>query len=198
MVVAPSWDKDQFSYIIGRHGGFESAENYPFNLTSYPDRDPPIPGNPCKRNKTKFLPKSNLFTNATAVPSVNVTSVPTEDMMAAFVHHNGPAQAGINAMVFFGNTSVTDDYFVTRKRCEEVKGQSIDHSITLVGFGTSPKHGDYWIIKNSWTATWHDHGFVYLPRGIDCASITEAGCDLFTVGDPSKYYIEHNSTALQL
>jgi len=66
--------------------------------------------------------------------------------------------------------------------------QSIDHSITLVGYGVHPKYGDYWVIKNSWTATWHDHGFVYLPRGINCANISQAGGDLFTMGNPASYY----------
>jgi hypothetical protein len=55
--------------------------------------------------------------------------------------------------------------------------------------GVSPKYGPFWMIKNSWTATWHDHGFVYLPRGINCANISQAGGDLFTMGDPSTYYI---------
>lgn len=39
-------------------------------------------------------------------------------------------------------------------------------------------------------ATWHDHGFVYLPRGINCANITQAGADLFTMGNPARYYDE--------
>jgi hypothetical protein len=52
----------------------------------------------------------------------------------AFIHHNGPIQVGINANVFSGKGAVTTDFFVTSQRCGEV-AESIDHSVTLVGYG---------------------------------------------------------------
>jgi len=178
LVDCIGWANDQFAYIVGPKGGFETAEDYPFNDTAYPDSKPP----PCTYNKKKMIAKSNAFSNATAVPPG------MEDQMAAFVHHNGPIQVGINANVFSGKDAITPDYFVTTQRCGEVS-ESIDHSVTLVGYGVSPTHGPFWMVKNSWTATWHDHGFVYLPRGINCANISQAGGDLFTMGDPSTYYV---------
>jgi hypothetical protein len=36
--------------------------------------------------------------------------------------------------------------FITKEMCAK-STKSIDHSIALVGFGTDPTHGDYWIVK---------------------------------------------------
>ena len=36
--------------------------------------------------------------------------------------------------------------FITKEMCAK-STKSIDHSIALVGFGTDPKNGDYWIVK---------------------------------------------------
>ena len=67
------WDKDQFAYIVGKQGGFETAEDYPFNDTAYPDGSKQTP--PCTVNQKKFIPKSNAFTNSTAVSAVMLDRV---------------------------------------------------------------------------------------------------------------------------
>jgi hypothetical protein len=68
-----------------------------------------------------------------------------------------------------------------------IKGKSIDHSVTLVGYGTDGAHGDYWLVKNSWSTAFANDGFIKVARGISCASIDCCG-NVFTYGDPSDYY----------
>ena len=38
-------------------------------------------------------------------------------------------------------------------------GTSLDHAITAVGYGTAGGQ-DFYIIRNSWSARWGDHGYI--------------------------------------
>jgi cathepsin L len=46
----------------------------------------------------------------------------------------------------------------------------IDHAVQLVGYGTDPTAGDYWIVRNSWGATWGEAGYIRLKRYSDGSS----------------------------
>jgi hypothetical protein len=49
-------------------------------------------------------------------------------------------------------------------------GNSIDHAIQLTGY--SPSQGGYWIVRNSWGASWGENGFIYLQFGQNTCGIT--------------------------
>ena len=75
--------------------------------------------------------------------------------------------------------------------CAATSGR-VDHSVTLVGYGTDAARGPYWISKNSWSAAFANGGFINVARGVSCAGLCDAtGCgggNLFTSGDPANYY----------
>jgi len=49
-------------------------------------------------------------------------------------------------------------------------GTSVDHAIQLTGY--SPNQGGYWIVRNSWSASWGINGFIWLQYGQNTCAIT--------------------------
>lgn len=60
----------------------------------------------------------------------------------------------------------------------------IDHAVQLVGYGHDSAHNqDYWLVRNSWGASWGEKGYIRLYRGPNekCGTDTHpsdgSGCD---------------------
>jgi hypothetical protein len=140
MIDCVGWDGPQGGVISDGKTGFMPTELYPYNESCATrascDMDPPVPGSPCHYDSKNIVPKSDGFTNSTQAPGAG-----GEDQLAAFVHHNGPAQAGIYAPMFGRRDNLTCNgigggCWVTKESCALDGGQQIDHSITAIGYGT--------------------------------------------------------------
>ena len=76
----------------------------------------------------------------------------------------GPLSASIKA---------TNDFFFYKygvffdpacERSIDLASKTINHAVLLVGYGTDPAGGDYWIIQNSWRTDWGENGFARMIR----------------------------------
>ncbi len=41
-------------------------------------------------------------------------------------------------------------------------GNALDHGAALVGYGTDPVNGEYYIVRNSWGPKWGVGGYIYI------------------------------------
>jgi len=81
----------------------------------------------------------------------------------------GPVSVAIEAdqQVFqFYHTGV-----VTSADC----GTQLDHGVLAVGYGTEADGTDYWLVKNSWGATWGQEGYVKIARALSASGSSECG-----------------------
>ena len=79
-------------------------------------------------------------------------------------------QLALNEAVSFGPVSIAIEAdqrifqsyssgVITSSTC----GTDLDHGVLIVGYGT--ENGvDYWLVKNSWSTTWGDEGYVKIQR----------------------------------
>lgn len=51
------------------------------------------------------------------------------------------------------------------RRSEAAEGPLGGHAVKLVGWGVGSGHEPYWLVANSWSPSWGEHGYFRIVRG---------------------------------
>jgi C1A family cysteine protease len=102
-----------------------------------------------------------------------------EDQMATWMSTNGPISIGVDA------TSWQTYQGGIMTNC--ISSQ-VDHGVLAVGFDNN-NNPPYWIIKNSWAASWGENGYIRVEKGTNQCLITNSPCSSQVSGG------SHNSSS---
>jgi cathepsin L len=150
-----------FAQMI-KMGGLSSEWTYPY--ISYPGTD-----YGCSTTGTKFNPVA-VVTDYHVLESNDYNSV------LSAVAQIGPLAINVDA-----STWHFYEYGVFNG-CNQTN-PDIDHVVQLVGYGTDPQYGGYWLVRNSWSPSWGEDGYIRLYRssqtvcGTDTTPQDGTGCN---------------------
>lgn len=146
---------DQAFDYIKKNKGIDTEESYP-----YEGED----------DKCRYKKK-----NAGA-DDIGYVDVPTgdEDKLVHALASVGPISIAIDA------SHESFQFYSTGVYIEEkCSSTELDHGVLVVGYGTENGQ-DYWLVKNSWGATWGDGGYIKMARNKNnqCGVATSASYPL--------------------
>ena len=139
-----------FTWVLQAHNGSIVTEaSYP-----YVSGEGSVPA--CSMSGTQFGAQITGYENIAK----------NEDAMATWVYSNGPLSIAVDAsswQTYMGGIMTN------------CISSQIDHGVLIVGFddNNSPP---YWIIKNSWAASWGENGYIRVAKGSDQCLITSYPC----------------------
>jgi cathepsin F len=135
---------------IKRNGGIMYDSDYPYTGTD----------GSCKSDKSKYA--DFQVTGYKKLGSTWSTwSCVDEGQIKTFLYETGPLAIALNANFLSSYVSGVLD-----KTSSECPTSSINHGVTLIGYGNDSDSGlDYWLVKNSWGSDWGESGFFRIRRG---------------------------------
>jgi len=127
-----------------------------------------------------------LYDVTNTAPNVGITGYDTmsNDLEGVMNHlaQVGPLAVAVDASYWGGYRSGVFD------GCSFDANIGLNHAVQLVGYGTDPAEGDYWIVRNSWGSSWGEGGYIRLQRqaeaqcGINSTPMDGTAC----VGGPGN------------
>lgn len=131
-----------FNYVIDNEG-IDKEKSYPYESEDGSD------GFKCR------FKKEEIGTNITEMVYL---AEDDEEEMKRVVGKVGPVAVAIQAT---DNLVMYSEGVFFDKTCE---GGFVNHAVLVVGYGTTEKGEDYWLVKNSWGKDWGENGYVRMAR----------------------------------
>lgn len=92
-----------------------------------------------------------------------------EDEIKEVLYTTGPLSVAVNA-----NPFQTYQGGILRPTTRNCNPTELDHGVLAVGYGVASVNNElvkYWIIKNSWGASWGEDGFIRIERGTGACGV---------------------------
>lgn len=114
-----------------------------------------------------FTEEGGPCTGLTKYPNATVIeygSISGKESMMKEIYNRGPISCGIDSKKILNyEGGIVKD-----------RGDFIHHVVSVVGWGTDPKDGFYWIVRNSWGEYWGEMGYLRVAEG---ALVLENECN---------------------
>lgn len=123
-------------------GGIDDEKSYPYEA---------------RERKCRFRKDKVAFSDSGAAILPTGDEQKLKEVVAKF----GPVAVAIDASSIWFQLYKKGVYY--NKRCKNKEDQ-LDHAVLVVGYGTDPKKGDYWIVKNSWGPKYGEDGYIRMSR----------------------------------
>merc|ERR1712187_678478 len=116
-----------------------------------------------------FSKEGGPCTGLSHYPNITIAehgSISGTQAMMKEIYNRGPIACGISAdpLLNYEEGIVTEH------------SSDVDHTISVVGWGTEGSVGKYWIVRNSWGEFWGEYGYVRVKFGAlgltDCSWAT--------------------------
>jgi C1A family cysteine protease len=121
----------------------------------------------CKFNSSSVVARMTNFTYATP-PCTDSCKSQNEETLATNIASTGPASICVNA----GNNWQVYTGGVIKAGCPGAY-TDLDHCVHLVGWNTNKAGLKYWIVKNSWAASWGEKGYINIKMGSNLCGIAD-------------------------
>ena len=133
-------DPDDAFWYIYRNGGIDTEEEYPYTA---------------KQGTCKYrVDNLNITVNGYSdIESGN------EGQLQEAVATIGPISVAIDA-----SHQSFQSYKQGVYNDNQCSSLLLDHAVLVVGYGTDPVGGAYWLVKNSWGKDWGDEGYIKIAR----------------------------------
>jgi cathepsin L len=142
-----------FKYIRDNHG-VDTENSYPYEAHD----------SKCRfKNKTVGADDKGYVD----LPSGN------EAMLTKAIAMKGPVSVAIDASQ--ESFRLYDGGVYDEENCNNSQDE-LDHGVLVIGYGTDPVHGAYYLVKKSWSETWGQSGYIKMARNKDnqCGIATSA------------------------
>lgn len=130
-----------FDYLIA-NGGQDAESCYPYEAQD----------ETCRFNKTCIGATLSSYVHVTANSDEALQTAATLGPVSVAIYAAGSSFQFYSGGIYDDPSCLSDP-------------SKLDHNVIVVGFGHNNDGTNYYTIRNSWSASWGDNGYIYFARG---------------------------------